>query len=65
MDGNQKQDMIFTGGSDGELKAWQLDYGDISQGSNEKESGEVSHPSYALSVVVEKNPYRFRKSFIP
>src|SRR5258706_2788868 len=36
------KDLIFTGGGDGELKAWRLDHDALGTGIRESEAGEVS-----------------------
>ncbi|THH11473.1 hypothetical protein EW145_g624 [Phellinidium pouzarii] len=42
LDVNPGQDLIFTGGGEGELKAWRVDHEALAIGLKEKETGEVS-----------------------
>jgi U3 small nucleolar RNA-associated protein 12 len=48
MDVDQKQNLIFTGSSDGELKAWRIDPISLSEGVRETEDGEASAQDPAL-----------------
>ena len=41
MDLNPEQDLVFTGGSEGEMKAWRIDHESLAKGLQETESGEV------------------------
>lgn len=41
MDLSPQQDLIFTGSSEGDLKAWQIDYDAIAAGLRTTESGQV------------------------
>ncbi|KAH7922440.1 WD40 repeat-like protein [Leucogyrophana mollusca] len=54
MDIDTDQKLIFTGSSEGELKAWSVDHEALSQGLKETESGEVSkmiHPVTSLPLA--------------
>lgn len=42
LDVSPEQDLIFTGGGEGELKAWKVDHEALAEGLKESESGEVS-----------------------
>ena len=42
LDLNQEQDLLFTGGGEGELKAWSLDRETLSKGLSEAGAGHVS-----------------------
>lgn len=43
IDVNSKQDLVFTGSNEGELKAWHIDYDALAKGLQETESGEVCY----------------------
>ena len=51
LDVNPKKDLIFTGGGEGELKAWRIDHNALAEGIRESESGEVR----CTSLVCELN----------
>jgi len=42
MDIDPEKNFIFTGSSEGEVKAWSIEHGALSQGLVENEAGEVS-----------------------
>ena len=42
LDVGQEQNLIFTGGGDGELKAWRIDHEAFAEGLKETATGEVS-----------------------
>jgi len=41
MDLSPQQNLIFTGGGEGDLKAWKIDYDAVAAGLKTTESGEV------------------------
>ena len=41
LDINPSQELIFTGGGEGELKAWRIDHEALSSGLKETDSGQV------------------------
>ena len=43
LDINPEKDLIFTGGGEGDLKAWRIDHNALAEGLKETESGEVIH----------------------
>jgi U3 small nucleolar RNA-associated protein 12 len=53
MDVDQAQSMIFTGSSEGELKAWRIDQEALAEGLRETENGEVRF--HALEVCSRFN----------
>lgn len=42
LDISPEQDLVFTGGSEGELKAWRIDHESLVQGITDSKSTEVS-----------------------
>lgn len=42
LDVSDQRDLVFTGGDEGELKAWRLDREALQEGLKENENGEVS-----------------------
>lgn len=48
---NPEQDLILTGGGEGELKAWKIDRDALSEGLRENDSGEVRAFFYAFFFV--------------
>ncbi|KAG5716554.1 hypothetical protein E4T56_gene16312 [Termitomyces sp. T112] len=51
IDVNSKQDLVFTGSSEGEMKAWRIDNNALANGLQETESGEVSRIIHPLSFL--------------
>lgn len=49
LDVNSEQDLIFTGGGEGELKAWRIDQQALAEGLKESETGEVSSSGQWIS----------------
>jgi U3 small nucleolar RNA-associated protein 12 len=48
MDVDQDQGLIFTGGGEGELKAWRIDHEALAEGLKETASGEVNELDWTL-----------------
>ena len=42
LDVDPEEGLVFTGSSEGEMKAWRVDYHNLNEGLKETESGEVS-----------------------
>ncbi|KAG6902304.1 hypothetical protein C0995_001914 [Termitomyces sp. Mi166 len=51
VDVNPEQNLVFTGSSEGELKAWRIDHDALASGLQETESGEVSRMIHPLSSL--------------
>ncbi|KAF9247204.1 WD-repeat-containing protein [Melanogaster broomeanus] len=51
MDINPQQNLIFTGGSEGDLKTWKIDHEAIAEGLKTMESGEISKMIQAISTL--------------
>ncbi|KAJ3511496.1 hypothetical protein NLJ89_g4068 [Agrocybe chaxingu] len=54
LDINQDQEVVFTGSSEGELKAWKIDHRAFASGLRETETGEVAkmvHPISSLPLA--------------
>ncbi|KAG6837545.1 hypothetical protein H0H93_007726 [Arthromyces matolae] len=51
---NLTQDLVFTGSSEGELRAWRIDHDALAEGLHETDSGEISkviHPVSSLPLA--------------
>lgn len=55
LDISPEQDLIFTGGGEGELKAWRLDHDAMAMGLKEDENGEVSKFIFGHRLVKEED----------
>ncbi|KAL5487987.1 DIP2 [Sanghuangporus weigelae] len=66
LDINPEQDLIFTGGGEGELKAWRIDHQALAEGLKETESGEVSRMIRFVSTLPLSTRHRVSQiSFHP
>lgn len=55
LDINPEKTLIFTGGSEGEMKVWRIDSEALSEGLKENESGEVTVPSLTSCTTPPKS----------
>ncbi|TFK43635.1 WD-repeat-containing protein [Crucibulum laeve] len=66
LDINHKQDLIFTGSGEGELKAWRIDRQALAEGLKETESGEVAKMIHPISSLPLSSRHRVSQiSFHP
>ncbi|OBZ76824.1 putative WD repeat-containing protein C3D6.12 [Grifola frondosa] len=58
MDVDEEQQLIFTGSSEGELKAWRIDHEALAQGLRETENGEVAKLIHPVATLPFSSAHR-------
>ncbi|TDL29382.1 WD-repeat-containing protein [Rickenella mellea] len=58
LDVNEDQDLVFTGSSEGDLKAWRIDHDALSDGLKENEAGEITKILHFVSSLPLSSRHR-------